>query len=175
MIRPPAPKAARAALVLLLALGACEAAGTLAGGGAQSDYLVARQALETGNYDRAIRGYARLTERADAATAARLHLEYAHALLRANRFDQAIAVSDTLVRAHDGAIRASALAVRGTARHEAARQNLSAGRRDAATLDLLRGAQADLAAYLATGAAIDTTGSMQARAQLVAADLAAAG
>jgi len=39
------------------ALLGCEAAGTVAGGGARRVYLVARQALENGNYPLAIRRY----------------------------------------------------------------------------------------------------------------------
>ena len=165
----------KAALMLLCALGACEAAGTLAGGGSQSDYLVARQALETGSYDVAIRRYARIMDSVDASTSTRLQLEYAHALLRGNRFDEAVDAADILVQRQQGSIHASALAVRGTARHEAARARLAAGQRDAVTRSLLLAAQADLAAYAASGAGHDETGSMQARAQMILTDLAAAG
>lgn len=161
-----------AALGAVLALTSCEAAGTLVGGGAGSDYRVARQALETGNYDLAIRHYAQMTQGMDAMTASRLHLEYAHALLRANRHAEAIATADALTGAPDGAIRASALAVRGTARHEAARGRLAQGQNDAETRALLSGARDDLAAFLSRHAALDSGGSMRARQQLIAADLA---
>lgn len=163
------------ALALVTALAACEAAGTLAGGGARSDYLVARQALETGNYDLAIRRYARLMEGMDAQRAARLQLEYAHALLRGDQFQAAVAAADPLIASHEGAIRASALAVRGTARHEAARTLIAQGQRDEATRALLQGARDDLAAFLAQHASLDSAGSMRARAQLIAADLQALG
>lgn len=163
------------ALVLASGLAACEAAGTLAGGGTQSDYLVARQALETGNYDLAIRRYARLMENMDAQRAARLQLEYAHALLRGDQFQQAVQAADPLIASNEGSIRASALAVRGTARHEAARTRLAAGQRDADTRALLDGARADLAAFLSQHEALDTSGSMRARTQLIAADLQSLG
>lgn len=164
-----------AALCALLALAACENAGSLAGGGAESEYLVARQALETGNYDTAIRTYGRLLQRVDASTAARLQLEYAHALLRGGRYDEAVAASDMLITRQTGAIRLSALAVRGTARHEAARQRLDAGQRDAMTRGLLSDAQADLRATQEGPEPLDSTGSMRARLDLIAADMARLG
>jgi tetratricopeptide (TPR) repeat protein len=159
------------ALALVGGLAACEAAGTLAGGGTQSDYLVARQALETGNYDLAIRHYSRLMDGMDAQRAARLQLEYAHALLRGDRFQQAAQAADPLIASNEGSIRASALAVRGTARHEAARTRMAEGQTDAETRALLEGARDDLAAFLAQHAALDTSGSMRARTQLISADL----
>ncbi|GAB4275274.1 MAG: hypothetical protein Kow0013_29350 [Pararhodobacter sp.] len=162
-------------LAAVLFLAACEAAGSLAGGGAQSDYLVARQALETGNYDLAIRRYGRLMQAVDATRASRLQLEYAHALLRGDRYEDAIAAADTLIESRDGAIRASALAVRGTARHEAARRQLAEGAATAATRALLEGARDDLAAFLAGHGTLDAGGSMRARAALITADLASLG
>lgn len=166
----------RAILVgALLILASCEAAGTLAGGGSRSDYLVARQALETGNYDLAVRRYSSLMQGLDPVNASRVQLEYAHALLRAGRNDEAVAAADRLVAGPEGSIRASALAVRGTARHEAARARLADGQTGAETRSLLVAAQSDLAGFLAAHAALDTAGSMRARAQLIAADLANAG
>lgn len=158
-----------------LLLASCEAAGTLAGGGGRSDYLVARQALETGNYDLAVRRYASLMQGLDPVTATRVQLEYAHALLRVGRNEDAIAAADMLVAGSESSIRASALAVRGTARHEAARARLAQGLTDAETRNLLVAAQSDLAGFLSRHATLDTAGSMRARAQLIVADLANAG
>ena len=149
----------------------CEAAGTLAGGGSSSDYLVARQALETGNYDLAITRYGQLMQSLDAVSAMRLQLEYAHALLRGNRFDQAIAATDALISASDGSIRASALAVRGTARHEAARLRQADGGEGAEIRNLLIGARDDIGQYLAQNGAQDQTGSMRQRLTLIQRDL----
>lgn len=160
--------------VAVLLLSSCEGAGTIAGGGIGSDYRVARQALETGNYTLALRGYESLLQRAGPA-AGRLELEYAHGLLRANRFDDAIRVATGLVGHDQRAIRASALAVRGTARHEAARALLDRRARDATALELLRGAEADLAGFLQLAPELDAAGSMRARTTLIAADLAGAG
>jgi len=163
------------ALVILMGLAACEAAGTLAGGGAQSDYLVARQALETGNYDLAIRRYARLIDGMEAQRASRLQLEYAHALLRGDQYQAAAEAANGLIQSNEGSIGASALSVRGTARHEAARSLMAQGQSDDATRALLVGAREDLTAFLAQHSSLDTSGSMRARVQLIAADLQALG
>lgn len=162
-------------LCAAMVLASCEAAGTLAGGGGGSDYLVARQALETGNYDLAIRRYSRLMQSVEAGSASRLQLEYAHALLRGNRFDEAVSAADQLISSRDGAIRASALAVRGTARHEAARRRLDAGQRDAQTRSLLQAAQSDLREFLSRHGSLDSSGSMRARSELISADLSSLG
>ena len=159
------------ALTALAFLASCEAAGTMAGGGASSDYLVARQALETGNYDLAIRRYARLMDSMDAQTAARLQLEYAHALLRGDRLDEAVATADLLIARQSGSIAASALAVRGTARHEAARARIAEGQRDAQVRGMLQNARADIGRFLEQNAGLDSGGSMRARLQLIDADL----
>lgn len=158
-------------LAAVAALGSCEAAGTLPGAGPRSDYLVARQALETGNYALAARRYEVLIGRVAPGSARRVELEYAHALLRADRHEQAIAVASGLIGAADGAIAGSALAVRGTARHEAARARIDRGDRGPETRALLVGARDDLAAFLRAHSALDAGGSMRARAELVASDL----
>ena len=164
-----------AASTLILALASCEAAGTLAGGGVRSDYLVARQALETGNYDLAIRRYAQMVDQMGSQPSARLRLEYAHALLRGDRHEEAIAAADALIASSDGTIRGSALAVRGTARHEAARRQIDAGQADAATRALLTAAREDLAEFLNAHPALDAAGSMRARRELIDADLRSLG
>lgn len=154
-----------------MVVGSCEYAGTLPGGGARSDYLVARQALETGNYPLAVRRYEALVAAQPAGAARRLELELAHALLRADRHAEAIARAEALLGAGDGAIRGSALAVRGTARHEAARARIDAGDRGPETRALLSGAQADLAEFLRAYRGLDAGGAMRARAELIGADL----
>ncbi len=152
------------------ALMGCEPAGTLAGGGARSDYLVARQALESGNYPLAIRRYESLMSSLGPGESTRLQLEYAHSLLRANRFDDAIQAAGLLAARNPDSIQASALAVRGTARHEAARLAIERGEQAQARV-LLEAARADLAAFLQRHAALDAAGSMRARAELITADL----
>lgn len=168
-----ATRPAALSLAAVLALGSCENAGTIPGGGPASDYLVARQALETGNYPQAIRRYEALIARLAPGSARRLELEYAHSLLRGDRHEDAIRVAGNLASAADGSVRGSALAVRGTARHEAARLRIDRGDRGPETRTLLTGARDDLAAFLRTHASLDSAGSMRARAELVAADLRA--
>lgn len=189
-MRPTSPTAAPprarlspwlpAALAGALLLASCENTGGVSSGGLRNDYLVARQALETGNYDLAIRRYRAALHRTGAADGSshggshgRLRLEYAHSLLRANRFDEAIAQADLLAGHAEGSVRSSALAVRGTARHELARQ--SGDPRGAEARDLLTGARADLAAFLQAHPGLDAAEAMQRRLDLVQADLARAG
>jgi len=171
LTRSPAPWSAVGLLAAALALSSCESAGTLPGGGARSDYLVARQALETGNYALAVRRYEVLIARSAPGTARRLELEHAHSLLRADRHEEAIRVASGLIGAADGSIRGSALSVRGTARHEAARLRLDRGDRGAGTRDLLTAARGDLTAFLDRHSELDAAGSMRARLELIAADL----
>lgn len=161
-------------VVVASGLLACEAAGTLAGGGPRSDYLVARQALESGNYPLAIRRYETLIAQMGPGESARLQLEYAHSLLRANRFDDAIQAAGPLAARHPDSIQASALAVRGTARHEAARLAMERGE-NAQARALLEAARADLAAFLQRHSTLDSAGSMRARSELIAADLGSLG
>ena len=162
---------AAAATLLLVA---CENPGGLSTGGFRNDYLVARQALETGNYALAIRRYDAMIRTAG-PLAPRLRLEYAHSLLRANRFEEAAREAGTLVETQTGAARGSALAVRGTARHEAARAMLAAGQRDDSARALLLQARQDLDGFLADHADLDTAGVMRQRAGLVAGDLRSLG
>ena len=157
--------------VAALTLSSCEKSGSIAGGGVGNDYSVARQALETGNYSLAIRRYEGLLTRVSAHSAGRLQLEYAHSLLRSNRFSEAIQATEVLVHRPDDPILGLALAVRGTARHELARQTLERGEHDARTRLLLEGARDDLAHFLGSYGALDSGGSMRARSQLVLSDL----
>lgn len=165
----------RFSAILLIAaaplLVGCEGTGGLSSGGFRNDYLVARQALETGNYGLAIRGYARLAA-LEGPLQPRLRLDYAHSLLRGGRFAEAEAEATALIAAAAGEVRGSALAVRGTARHERARILAAAGQRAEARA-LAAAAADDLAAFLAGHAALDAHGMMAARLALARAELAA--
>ena len=170
------PKTRAIRLLGLLAMAwlvtSCEPAGTLPGGGRQNDYLVARQALETGNYELAIARYERLLSQVPPGeTAGRLRLEYAHSLLRGGNYEAAINVATALIEQHDGSLRASAQAVRGTARHQLARARIAAGDSGEETRKLLQAAQADLSAFLKTHPDLDAAGAMAQRARLITADL----
>lgn len=155
-------------------LAACENPGGLASGGFRSDYMVARQALETGNYDLAIRRYQSLM-RGAGPLEPRLRLEYAHSLLRANRFDDAAREAGALVDLRAGAVSGAAMAVRGTARHEAARARLGSGQRDAPTIALLYQAVDDLETFVRQHPELDADAMMAARAREAASELRALG
>ncbi|MCC5963468.1 MAG: hypothetical protein JJU09_10105 [Rhodobacteraceae bacterium] len=158
-------------LCVAMLLASCEPAGTLGGSsGSANDYLVARQALETGNYALAIRRYERLIDQAG-TSAGRLQLEYAHSLLRAGQFERAIASSSELLQTSDGSVAANARAVRGTARHEAARSLIAQGQSGAEARSLLEGARSDLGAFVESHPQLDAAGAMAARLQMIASDL----
>ncbi|MCC6303805.1 MAG: hypothetical protein IT545_01270 [Rhodobacteraceae bacterium] len=161
-------------LVAAALLAGCEETGGLASGGFRNDYLVARQALETANYAVAIRGYGRLVA-LGGPLEPRLRLELAHSLLRGGVFAEAEAEATHLLASATEAIRGSALAVRGTARHEQARAALEAGAAGPAALTLLEGAVADLSAFVQGFPALDAAGMMAARLALARSDLRSLG
>ncbi len=100
------------------------------------DYQNARGALEAGNFTKAVRRYGALVGRSGPATG-RVRLEYAHALLRADRFGDAAAMARRSATEQTGLARASALSVQATAEHEMARAAMSAGRYDRSVYDRL--------------------------------------
>ncbi|MFN7003514.1 MAG: hypothetical protein ACK4NW_08810 [Roseinatronobacter sp.] len=161
--------------LLATVLMSCEPSGTLPGGsGTANDYLVARQALETGNYTLAVQRYQRLvTQTGDAA--GRLQLEFAHSLLRAGRFEDAIVAASGVISGSSGSLAASAMAVRGTARHQHARDLIAQGQRGDVPRKLLLGAQSDLAEFLRSHPQLDSAGAMAARSQMIGVDLQDAG
>ena len=158
----------------LAVLAACENPGGLSTGGFRSDYLVARQALETGNYDLAIRRYQSLMRNAGPVEP-RLRLEYAHGLLRANRFDDAAREAGAVFDLRLGTVSGAALAVRGTARHEAARARLATGQRDAPTVALLYQAVEDLETFVREHPELDADDMMAERVRVATSELRALG
>ncbi|WP_417726335.1 tetratricopeptide repeat protein [Roseovarius sp.] len=157
-------------LIVLMALAACEPGTISKGADFQRNYSVARKALEQGNYDSAIRSYAVLIQNAGPLEP-RLRLEYAHALLRAGRYDEAAQIANGLAAGTTGSGRAAALAVSGTAQHESALADLSAGRTGASTLAKLRAADAALKEMLSIDAGLDPLGAMASRRADIARDL----
>ncbi|TCK99856.1 hypothetical protein BXY66_3560 [Shimia isoporae] len=91
-----------------------------------SRYASARSALEAGKYDRANRIYADLVETAGPNEAA-VRLEYAHSLLRGEEYAEASAQARFLAQGSEGADRAAALYVLGTAQDELGRDAAQAG------------------------------------------------
>jgi len=153
--------------VVTAGLASCEAGAISEGADFQRKYSGARKALEEGNYDLAARNYAALIPSAG-PLAPRLRLEYAHALLRAGRNDEAAQVAGDLAAAQQGTNRAAALAVAGTALHESALADMQAGRSGAEVDAKLRRADAALAEMLSLDAALDPLGAMQSRRSEIA-------
>lgn len=107
-----------------LVLAACVAApgGVAPTGEAEfrSRYLASRAALEAGDHERASAGYARLLG-SSGPLEPQIRLEYAHALLRGGDVNAAAQEAQKVADMTSSAeMRASALAVLGTAQHEAA-------------------------------------------------------
>ncbi|WP_375257060.1 hypothetical protein [Citreimonas sp.] len=161
-----------AAGVLLAVLGSCggTSGGGAGGSGFENRYAVARNALETGQYDRARRTYLDLIDEAG-PLAPRMRLEYAHAELRAENFARAAQISGELAQTQQGAARGAALSVRGTAQHELGVALLAEGRTDAAVAQL-RAAQAALAEVIGSYPDLDPLGSMAGRHAAIGARLA---
>lgn len=157
-------------LAVIMSLAACEPGTISEGADFQRKYSVARKALEQGNYDSAIRSYAALIPNSGPLEP-RMRLEYSHALLRAGRYDEAAQVADALAAGSKGSARAAALSVSGTARHESALADISAGRSGADTVAKLRAADAALKEMLAIDADMDPLGAMASRRADIARDL----
>lgn len=151
----------------ILALAGCEPGAISKGADFQRKYAGARKALEDGNYDLAARNYAALIPSAGPLEP-RLRLEYAHALLRAERHDEAAGVAGALARGQQGSNRAAALAVEGTALHESALADMRAGR---SAPDKLRRANAALTEMLRLDPSLDPLGAMQSRRDEIAGSL----
>lgn len=160
----------KAGLVLSagLILGSC---GDTIGGGFQSQYAVARNALEVGDYARAKRGYQKLLAEAG-PLAPRLQLEYAHAELRAGNYAEAARIAADLAANQTGDARGAALAVQGTAQHEQGLLLLSQGQVEPGKAQL-KAAQAALGEVVKSHAGLDPLGSMAGRHASIAVRLRA--
>lgn len=145
----------------LFALVACEEGAPFGQQTFRGQYAVARDALETGSYEKASRGYERLMDEAGPLEP-RLRLEYAHALLRKGDYAQAAAQAGALVQSQKGAARAAALAVQATAHHEIALKHLAEGNR-AEGKRYLVSADKGMAEVLKTHPELDPIGSLAAR------------
>lgn len=130
--------------------------------GFKAQYDVARGALEAGRYARAVRSYDDLVKSAG-PLAPRVRLEYAHALLRADRFADAAREARSLATAQTGDARAAALAVQGTAEHELALAQMTREGRSSAVRARMTTARAALDEMLKTAPALDPAGAMKAR------------
>jgi len=156
---------------LLLPAACQEFEPTSRGDGFKGKYQVARLALEEGRYARAIRSYQSLLKQAG-PFAPRVRLEYAHSLLRNNRFEDAAREARVVAQTQSGDARLAALAVQGTADHEIARAAMAAGQRDNAVRSRLQSARSAFDLVLKKRKVFDPLGSMAERRRVIDSELA---
>lgn len=113
--------------LLVLWLGSCEE-GTFGSNSFRGQYVVARDALEAGNYARANRTYAKMLDTAGPVRP-RIELEYAHSQLRAGNYAAAAKQARQLAARQQDVGQSAALAVQATAEHELGLAALAAGDR----------------------------------------------
>lgn len=127
----------------------------------RSQYILARDALEAGNYDVAARNYAALADQAGPLEP-RIRLEFAHTQLRAGEYASAAQQVRTLTTSQTGPARSAALSVQATAEHEMglaalAKGNVTKGRK------LLQSADKAMAEVLKKHSYMDPIGALAAR------------
>lgn len=149
------------ACALAALLGSCDMP-QVGSTGFQSQYVVARNALEGGDYARSGRVYAKLVPEAGPLTP-RIKIEYAHSHLRAGNYAAAVAEAAPVARSASGDTRSAALAVQGTAQHELALAALAAGDTDAAKRYLSE-AKAALSEVLKNHPKLDPLAALAGRA-----------
>lgn len=160
MARHLLPKAGLLALAGLLLVG-CDEGFSAGDAGFRAQYLVARDALEAGRYDQAGRAYARLLPKAG-PLAARIRLEYAHALLRGGDFAEAARAARQVTALETGTARNAALAVQATAEHELGLDAIQRGETERGRR-FLQAADAAIAVVLAEDPALDPLGALAGR------------
>lgn len=154
------------ALALALALvSACQpgAGGSLVSRvGFKANYLVARAALEQGQYAKASRQYISLLPKAGPLEA-RIRLEYAHSLLRENKFEKASDEARVVASELKGRGRAAALAVQATADQEIGRASINRGEVTAEAIQRLVSARDAFDEVLKSYPDLDPLGGLKAR------------
>ena len=138
--------------------------------GFKANYLVARTALEGGQYAKASRGYANLLKKAGPLEA-RLRLEYAHSLLREGKLESASNEARVAVSQLTGTGRSAALAVQATADQEIARQAIDSGTATADAVQRLVSARDAFDEMLKNDPQLDPLGSMKLRRRTIDVEL----
>ncbi|KMW56429.1 hypothetical protein AIOL_001383 [Candidatus Rhodobacter oscarellae] len=138
--------------------------------GFRDNYVVARTALERGQYGKAERGYANLLKKAGPLEP-RLRLEYAHALLRGGKYEKASAEARVVASVLDGRGRSAALAVQATADQEIARRAINKGVADADAIERLVAARAGFDELLQKHPDLDPLGAMALRRRTIDVEL----
>jgi len=154
-------------IIAAMLLASCQGGGLNSGpsvgrAGFKNSYMVARTALEGGDYAKASRQYASLLRQAGPLEA-RLRLEYAHALLRDGKYRKASDEAKKVALALQGPGRSAALAVQGTADQEIARAAIARGRAGSNAADRLIAARAAFDEMLANHPELDPLGAMAQR------------
>lgn len=156
---------------VVLFTAACAVEPSSKGKNFKGRYLVARDALETGSYKKAISSYKTMMPEAGPLEA-RLRLEYAHSLLRSDQFIEAGREARLVAANQQGAGRLAALAVQGTADHEAALAALAAGQNDSVTKARLAAAGSALDEVLKDRQTFDPLGTLTQRRAAIKTTLA---
>lgn len=138
--------------------------------GFKANYMVARAALEGGQYTKASRSYRALLKKAGPFEP-RIRLEYAHALLRAGKFEDASAEARIVAASLQGKGRAAALAVQGTADHELARQTIARGSVTSDAIQRLVAAREAFDELLSAHPVLDPLGGMALRREAIEVEL----
>jgi len=156
------------AAAILLAGAACNGGGFGSGSsrGFAASYAQARGALEAGNFTVAAARYDAMLPGAGPLET-RLRLEKSHALLRADRYADAVKEASIVAASHRDNRRAAALAVMGTAEHRLAQEAMSDGDFGQVTVGHLTRARAAPREMLAAAPDLDPLGSMAQRLAMV--------
>jgi outer membrane protein assembly factor BamD (BamD/ComL family) len=148
--------------LVTLALVSCEEGAPLSSdSGFRTQYFSARDALESGKYERAARSYARLLTRAGPLEP-RIRLEYAHALLRGGDNAAAAREARQLAQTQTGTARNAALAVAATAEHELGLAAIQSGDADTGKR-FLQQADAAMSEVLISNPELDPLGALAGR------------
>jgi len=158
-----------------LTLGACQVnapnlGATASRAGFKANYLVARVALEKGQYGKAERGFASLLKKAGPFEP-RIRLEYAHALLRAGKLTKASDEARVVAAQLDGRGRVAALAVQATADQEIARAAINRGVADADSVQRLVSAKGAFDELLTKYPDMDPLGALALRRRTIDVEL----
>jgi len=175
-MNPPTRLRVIAFTAVVLATASCQNStsplnGFASRAGFKANYLVARAALEGGQYAKASRSYASLLKRAGPLEP-RIRLEYAHALLREGKYEDASSEARVVVSQLTGRGRSAALAVQATADQEIARQAINDSRVDADAVQRLVAARDAFDELLKNHPELDPLGAMKLRRRTIDVEMA---
>ena len=160
-------------VVIALALASCQTVTPKPSANRASfkaNYMVARTALEGGQFSKAARGYANLLK-SSGPLQPRIRLEYAHALLRAGKYDKASEEARIASTQMEGRGRSAALAVQATADQEIARAAINRGNASADAIQRLVAARAAFDELLKKHPDMDPLGALALRRKTIDVEL----